>query len=39
MLKITKKNIGDVVDHGSLISMIRRIVGDIGKKRKKLLKQ
>ncbi len=32
MLKITKNKIKDVVDHGSLKSMIRRIVGDVGKK-------
>ncbi len=29
-----KKYIRDVVDHGSLRSMIRRIVGDVGKKKK-----
>jgi hypothetical protein len=33
-MKTTKKYIRDVVDHGSLKSTVRRIVGDVGKKNK-----
>jgi hypothetical protein len=34
MLKIMKKYIRNVVDHGSLRSVIRKIVGDVVKKKK-----